>query len=162
MTAEHEATKLMGGTVASTDSPVDPNYTEVIHRDPSYYTKFILALAAAAGATFVQLSGHGNTLFLVLSIIIAVLQAFLTYQFSAGDRVLTSLKFWANIVAVVAQGILALVGAGGDLGDITQTQWVTIGLSVISALGVAVLPNGPEFQQKVVNNNTVVIAKDRG
>ena len=150
MTAEHEAKPLTGGTVAQT--AVDGGgYVEVLHQDVSHYTKFIAALASAAGITFVQLSGTGNTLFMVLSIAIAIVAAISTYEFGAGTAIRNSIKFWTNIVAVLLQGVLAIVGAGGNITDITVTQWVVIGLSVLSAAGVAVLPNGPQFQQKVIN-----------
>lgn len=145
--AEHEATPIAGAVaVVNTEG----GYTEVLEQNLAHYTKFIPALLAAAGTAFVQLSGHGNTLFLVLSIAIAVLQALATYQFSAGDRVLNSMKFWANVVAVALQGVLAIVGTGGNLADVTATQWVTIGLSILSTLGVAILPNATQYTRKVI------------
>lgn len=146
--AEHEAAPVVNGAVATTN--IGGGYVELQEQSLAHYTKFIPVLLAAAGTTFVQLSGHGNTLFMVLSVAIAILQAYGTYQFSAGDRVLNSAKFWTNIAAVVAQGILAIVGAGGNIGDVTNTQWVAIGLAVLSSLGVAVLPNAAQFNQKVI------------
>lgn len=146
---EHESSTVAGAYTAAA-SPVAPGYVEVTYQNLSHYTKFIPALAAAAGTVFVQLNGKGNTLFIVLSILIAVLQAFGTYQFGAGDKVLNSGKFWTNILAVVAQAVLAIVGSGGNLGDITSTQWVTIGLTVLGTLGVGILPNGPKLSQQVI------------
>jgi hypothetical protein len=143
--SDHEAVKN-----AVVTNNIGGGYLEIQEQNLAHYTKFVPALLAAAGTTFVQLSGHGNTLFLVLSIAIAVLAAYGTYQFSAGDKVLNSAKFWTNVVAVVLQGVLAIVGSGGNLSDITHVQWVTIGLSVLSALGVSILPNAAQYSMKVV------------
>lgn len=146
--AEHTLSTPDRGAVSVTD--VGGGYVEVVYQNLAHYAKFIPALAAAALTTFVQISGHGNSLFIALSILVAILQAYATYQFSAGDRVLNSLKFWTNIIAVVLQGILVVVGSGGNLADITGVQWATIGLAALSALGVAVIPNGPQFKQQVL------------
>lgn len=147
--AEHEATTLpIGGAVSELN--VGGGYVEVVSQNIGYYAKFLVPLISAALITFTQLSGHGSGWFMALSILVAAAQAYATYQFPANEVWAKSLKFWINVVGVVAQAILAVIGSGGNIGDITSVQWATIGLAILTALGVVVIPNGAQYSTHVI------------
>jgi len=146
--ADHTSTPAVRGAVTSTN--IGGGYAEILTQNVSHYAKFLVPLISAALITFQQLYGHGTALFIVLSIAIAIGQAIATYRFSQGSSIGTSLKFWANVIGTVAQAILLLIGSGGDIADITPIGWATVGLAALSALGVAVIPNGPQFSQQIV------------
>lgn len=154
--ATHQATSssLPAGAVSAQTSPYAPGYVEIAYQNISHYAKFLVPLISAALITYKQVDGHGNGLFVGLSILIAVLAALGTWGLAAHEKWYLSLKFWVNVLAVIAQGVLAIVGTDGSLTTLTPQDWTTIGLAAISALGVVIIPNGPKISQQVISSNT--------
>lgn len=139
--AEHEATTPPPGAVAIVPNVPGALQTVTV-QDPLHYLKFIVPFLAAGIITFQAVYGHGNMLFVVLSIVVAIAQAIGTYfARNAASGFWSVAKFWVNVIGTIAQSVLAVVGAGGDVLDITPQQWAAIALAALSALGVLALPN---------------------
>lgn len=139
--AEHVTDALPKGAVSVVPAVPGALQTIEVH-DPAGYLKFAVPFIAAGIVTFQAVYGHGNMLFVVLSIVVALAQAFLTWSTSNADSGFAKLgKFWVNVAGTLAQAVLAVVGSGGDLAHITPQQWAAVALAALSALGVGILPN---------------------
>lgn len=120
-------------------SPLNP---VVLPVTVAHYAKMIVPLIGAALITFQQLNGHGSLLFVGLSIAVAVLAAAGTARVGNTDTgPLQYAKAIVNVVALVLQGVIAVLGAHGHLDDVTAAQWTAIALTLLQALGVGYIPN---------------------
>lgn len=54
------------------------------------------------------------------------------------------MKYAKALVAVLAAGLTVLVSVMSD-GAVSTTEWVQVAIAVVSAIGVYVVPNIPEF-----------------
>jgi hypothetical protein len=147
---EHELTTTTTIRGAVAVRPTVPGYVEVLEQNVMHYAKLFGPLIVAALIAFRASYGHGSTLFVLLSIAVAVAAAVGTWAASANEKWYASLKFWVGVLATVAQAVLAIVGADGRLADLTPTDWSNVGLAAAGAIWTVLIPNGAKFSQKVI------------
>ena len=140
---DHEATTSTTIRGAIAVRPAVPGYVEVLEQNLMHYAKLFGPIVVAALIAFRASYGHGNSLFVLLSIAIAVAAA-------ANEKWYASLKFWVGVLATVAQAVLAIVGADGRLADLTPTDWSNVGLAAAGAIWTVLIPNAAQFTQKVI------------
>lgn len=142
---------IPAGTTLAHASPMPGGYVEVEHQNLSHYTKFLVPLVAAAAIAMQQLGDTASPWPAVaLSVAVAVVQPVVTWGVPSNVLWLASWKFWANVAALVVQAAIAAVAAKASLDAVTGAQWITIVLTLLATISVAVLPNGPRTSRQVV------------
>ncbi|MDN4598448.1 hypothetical protein [Leifsonia virtsii] len=147
---DHEATTSTTVRGAIAVRPAVPGYVEVLEQNVMHYAKLFGPIIVAALIAFKASYGHGNSLFVMLSIAIAVSAAIATWGLAANEKWYASLKFWVGVLATAAQAVLAIVGADGRLADLTPTDWSNVGLAAAGAIWTVLIPNAAQFTQKVI------------
>lgn len=140
--------KAVPAAVATTN--IGGGYVEVLEQNVGHYAKLMGPIVVAALVSFNATYGHGNGLFMLLSIVIAVAAAVGTWAAAASETWYTSLKFWVGVVATVAQAVLIIVGNNGDLSLLTPADWSNVGLQAAGVIWAVLIPNQSKYSQKVV------------
>lgn len=94
------------------------------------------------------IGGAAGVIIPVLSMLLAVLNVFITYKaenIPEGNVILRNLKAWANVLHAGLQALLVLLVGGLGLTELTVQHWSVVVLALIGAASVWLFPNAPKL-----------------